>query len=105
MGTYAYTNKSSKDEFLDLLDEALFETRDMLSAIESGGEECELVHSIGVFEALENILVGLYADVRDHRHAVGGRPLSYMDLVTRFRSRIPFADVLETLNKVKRNGF
>lgn len=74
MGTYAYTNKSSKDEFLDLLDEALFETRDMLSAIESGGKECELVHSIGVFEALGNILVGLYADVRDHRHAVGGRP-------------------------------
>lgn len=96
---------TNKDEFLDLLDQAIFETRDMLSAIESEGEECELGDYVGVFEALETLLVGLHADVRDNRHAFDGQPLPYMDLLTRFRSRIPFADVLETLNKVQRNGF
>lgn len=77
----------------------------MLSVMESEGEECEIGDYVGVFEAPENILAGLRADVRDHRHACDGRPLPYMDLLTRFRSRIPFADVFETLNKVQRNGF
>ncbi|MHB8253251.1 MAG: hypothetical protein ACYDEV_06020 [Acidiferrobacter sp.] len=96
---------TNQDEFLDLLDQAIFETRDMLSVIESEGEECELGEYIGVFESLEKTLVALHADVRGGRHAFDGTALAYADTLARFRARIPFADILETLNQVQKSGF
>lgn len=96
---------TNKDEFLDLPDQAIFEARDMLSAIGSEGVECEIGDHVGGFETLETVLVGLHADMRDNRHAFDGQPLPDRDLLTRFRSQISSADVLETLNKVQRNGF
>lgn len=96
---------SDKEEFLDLLDQAIFETRDMLSIIESEGEECELGEYEGMFLALEKTLVALHAEIRDGRHQFGGPPLAYADLLVRFRAHIPFSDVLETLNQAQRSGF
>ena len=96
---------ATQEEFLDLLDQAIFETRDMLSVIESEGEDCELGEHIGVFEALEKMLVGLHGEICAGRHAFGGAPLPFADLLARFRARIPFADVLETLNQVQKGGF
>ncbi len=93
------------DEFLDLLDQAIFETRDMLSVIESEGEECELGEYRGLFETLERMLVTLHGDILEGRHRFDGEPLAYADLLAKFRARIPFADVLETLNQVQRNGW
>ncbi len=95
---------ANQEDFLDLLDQAIFETRDMLSAIESEGEDCELGEYVGVFEALEQILVGLHGEICAGRHVFDGAPLPYTDLLTRFRTRIPFADILETLNQVQKGG-
>ncbi|WP_298134781.1 hypothetical protein [Acidiferrobacter sp.] len=95
----------NQEEFLDLLDQAIFETRDMLSVIESEGEECELAENAGIFEALEKMLVDLHVEVCAGRHTFGGSSLAYADLLARFRSRIPFADVLEMLNTVQKGGF
>ncbi len=94
----------NRDEFLDLLDQAIFETRDMLSVIESEGEECELGEYVGVFEALEKMLLALHADILGGRHAFDGAPLAYSELVARFRARIPFVDVLDMLNQVQKGG-
>jgi len=96
---------TNKDEFLDLLDQAIFETRDMLSVIESEGEECELGEYVGVFETLEKMLVTLHADVQEGRHPFDGKALAYADVLTRFRPQIPFADILDTLSQVQKGGF
>ncbi|HUW97457.1 MAG TPA: hypothetical protein VMV40_01255 [Acidiferrobacter sp.] len=96
---------TNKDEFLDLLDQAIFETRDMLSVIESEGEECELGDHVEIFLALEQMLAALHADVQNGRHAFDGKALSYAALLARFRSRIPFADILDTLSLVQKGGF
>ena len=96
---------TNQEEFLDLLDQAIFETRDMLSVIESEGEDFEFGENAGVFEALERMLVALHAEICAGRHAFGGPPLAYAELLARFRSRIPFADVLEMLNGVQKGGF
>ncbi|MHB1671016.1 MAG: hypothetical protein ACYCVM_03035 [Acidiferrobacter sp.] len=95
---------ANQEEFLDLLDQAIFETRDMLSAIESEGEDCELGEYAGVFETLEKMLVGLHGEICAGRHVFGGAQLAYADLLARFRARIPFADILETLNQVQKGG-
>ncbi|WP_297390344.1 hypothetical protein [Acidiferrobacter sp.] len=94
----------NQEEFLDLLDQAIFETRDMLSVIESEGEDFELGENAGVFEALERILVALHAEICAGRHTFGGSPLAYAELLARFRSRIPFADILEVLNTAQKGG-
>ncbi|AWP23355.1 hypothetical protein C4901_08420 [Acidiferrobacter sp. SPIII_3] len=95
----------NQEEFLDLLDQAIFETRDMLSMIESEGEDFELGENAGVFEVLERMLVALHTEICAGHHAFGGSALAYTDLLARFRSRIPFADVLEMLNTVQKDGF
>ena len=95
----------NQEEFLDLLDQAIFETRDMLSMIESEGEDGELGENAGVFEVLEGMLVELHDEICAGRHTFGGSSLAYADLLVRFRSRIPFADVLEMLNAVQKSGF
>lgn len=96
---------ANQDEFLDLLDQAIFEVRDMLSAIETEGEEFDLGPYTGVFESLEAILIALHDDIRAGRHRFGAGALAYADLLERYRAHIPFADVLETLNAVQRRGF
>ncbi|MHB1566613.1 MAG: hypothetical protein ACYCXG_07855 [Acidiferrobacter sp.] len=96
---------TNQDEFLDLLDQAIFEVRDMLSAIETEGEEFDLGPYTGVFESFEKILMTLHDDIRSGRHRFGEGDLAYADLLERYRARIPFADVLETLNSVQRQGF
>jgi len=93
------------DEFLDLLDQAIFETRDMLSAIESEGEDGELGEHVGLFQTLETMLTTLHSDIGRGHHVFGGDSLAYSELLTRFRSSIPFTDILETLNQVQRSGF
>ena len=95
----------NQEEFLDLLYQAIFETRDMLSVIESEGEDGELGEHAGVFEVLERMLVELHAEICAGHHTFGGSALAYTELLARFRSRIPFADVLEMLNTVQKGGF
>lgn len=96
---------TNPDEFLDLLDQALFETRDMLSVIESEGEDSELGGYLGLFETLEGMLVALHAEVCARRHEFGGSELAYTELARRFRGQIPFADILDMLNQVQKDGF
>ncbi|MDA8389570.1 MAG: hypothetical protein M0Z76_02375 [Gammaproteobacteria bacterium] len=96
---------TNPDEFLDLLDQAIFETRDMLSAIETEGEEFDLGPYVGVFEALERILVGLFEEIQGGRHVFGEGSLGFTEIVERYRRQIPFADVLDMLNTVQRDGF
>lgn len=95
---------ASQDEFPDLLDQAIFEVRDMLSAIETEGAELELGPCTGVFESREKILMTLHDDIRGGRDRFGGDDLACADLLERYRARIPFADGLGTPNSVKRQG-
>ncbi len=96
---------ANPDEFLDLLDQAIFETRDMLSAIEVEGEEFDLGPYVGVFEALEQVLVALFEEIQGGRHTFGEGSLGFTDILERYRRQIPFADLLDVLNAVQRRGF
>lgn len=95
----------SLDEFLDLLDQAIFETDELLESVEFD-ETGEYEPFVPVYHKLGAELRALQSRLHsgDHDFA-NGADLGYMAILKEYRSVIPFAYLLEVLNHAHHSGF
>lgn len=97
----------SKDEYLDLVDQAIFEIDELLMCAEDEGDgDLEFTELLPVYEQLADSLRILHADIQSGAHAFASQSdLEFMPLVREWKNRIPFSDLLEALNTFHRVGF
>ncbi|MHB8741507.1 MAG: hypothetical protein ACYC9L_00105 [Sulfuricaulis sp.] len=98
----------TQDEYLDLVDQAIFEIEDVLMCAEDEGdpEDQEFSDILPVYEQLLRDIKKLHADVQQGRQAIGtGEDLPFMSQVTKWKERIPFQELLATLNYIYKTGY
>jgi len=98
----------TQDEYLDLVDQAIYEIEELLMCAQDEGdpEDSEFSDILPVYERLSSELRKLHADVLGSKQIIGkGEDLPFMPLVTQWRDRIPFHDLLTALNYVHKTGF
>ncbi len=97
----------SAEQFIHLLDEAIFEIKD---AIACAADEGDGMVDFTNDEQLYKILLEEYQALKEQfsadEIAVGrGKDLPFMPLVNRAHERIPFVDLLGLINHGYKNGF
>lgn len=99
-------NPTTVDEYLDFLDQAIFEANDLLASAEDEGEMDDLSQYRGVYERLAAELQALHEAVRGGRHHFGVKEdLPFMALARNWKKQLPMYDLLEVLNSVHKRGF
>ena len=97
----------TRDEYLDLVDQLIFEIEEVLMCAEDEGdpEDYEFSDLLPVYEQLSAELKKLHAAVLQGRHAFGAdRDLAFMPLVNNWKERIPFYNLFVTLNMLNKQG-
>jgi hypothetical protein len=95
----------TKDEYLDLLDQAIFETNDLLTAAEDDEEIDDFGAYLPIYEQLSKELQKLHDDVRDGRHQfANGADLPFMPVARKWKHKIPLFVLLDALNTAHRSG-
>ena len=95
---------ATPDEFLDFVDQAIFENDEMLESMEFD-EINDYEPFIPVYEQLAHALRQLLDEVKAGKHEFGdGSNLPFMELVERNKRMIPYADLLEAINRLHRQG-
>ena len=94
------------DDFLDLVDQAIYETDDVLmcAADEDDPEDSGITGILPVFEQLSRDLKSLHDAVRQGKRVFGQGDLVFMPLVQMWKQRIPYHDLSLTLNDIHRQG-
>ena len=98
----------TQDEYLDLIDQTIFEIEDVLMCAEDEGDPEDSAFSdvLPVYEKLSSDLKKLHADILQGRLAIGqGEDLPFMPLVSAWKERIPFLDLFAALNYTYKTGF
>ena len=97
---------TSPAEYLELVDQAIFEVEDLVRCAEDEDDDMvEFASRIPVYQDLLAQLRVLHAAVADGSHRFGGKQdLPFMTLVRQNRSRIPFYILLGTLNTLHKEG-
>lgn len=97
---------NDKDEFLDYLDQAIFETRDLLFSAKHEGDEDDFGGFVPVYEQLVQHLEKLPADILTGRPSFGGgQEPFFMPLIQRRKSQLPIYSLLEAMNTAQKQGF
>jgi hypothetical protein len=97
----------TRDEFLDLVDQLIFEIEEVLMCAQDEGdpEDSEFSDLLPLYEQLSADLKKLHAEVMQGTHTFGGdRDLPFMPLVNKWKERLPFHNLFATLNAVNRQG-
>ncbi len=94
----------SIEQFLELVDQALFEVAELIESIEYEEVE-EFAPYLPTYEQLRAQLQALAAEVKAGRHRFGGGDLPFMALLGPGRAVLPFRDLLEDINRAHRRGF
>lgn len=103
-----HTSPGTQDEFLDLVDQAIYEIDEimMCAADEGDPEDYQYSALLPLFEQIQRELKALHAAVAAGRHVFAdATDLAFMPLVRKWREHIPFHDVLEALNLAHKSGF
>ncbi|MBI3777446.1 MAG: hypothetical protein HY274_00760 [Gammaproteobacteria bacterium] len=98
----------TQDEYLDLVDQAIFEIEDVLMCAGDEGDPDDSAFSdiLPLYEKLSADLKQLHADILAGRQTIGrGEDLPFMPLVTKWKERIPFHDLLAAVNYTYKTGF
>lgn len=97
---------TSINEYLDLIDQAIFEVEDVLMcAADEGDEDWEFSDLLPVYQQLVAELKRLHGAVQGGRHVyANGTDLPFMALVRRHQERIPFSSLFEALNRTHLAG-
>jgi hypothetical protein len=97
----------TRDEFLDLVDQLIFEIEEVLMCSQDEGdpEDSEFSELLPVYERLSQDLKKLHAEIMQGRHAFGeNQDLPFMPLVNKWKDRLPFYNLFATLNIANRQG-
>jgi hypothetical protein len=98
----------TQDEFLDHVDQAIFELEDIIMCAQDEGdpEDHEFSDIMPVYEHLSKELKQLHVNVMQGQHAIGqGEDLPLMFVAAKWKERIPFYDLLTALNHAYKTGF
>ena len=89
------------DEYLDLIDQAIFEVEEVLMcAGDEGDEDWEFSDRLPLYQQLVAELKRLHAEVHARRHVYAtGTDLGFMGWARRNRESIPFINLLEAINQ------
>ena len=94
---------SNLEEYLELIDQALFEVDDTRAAMEYEMEGME--HALKFIDELERNLRQLRAALSAGEHVFGGADLPYMAIIAKQTLQtVPFKRLLEDINQVHRHG-
>lgn len=94
---------SNLEEYLGLIEQALFEISDLRAAIEFDMEGME--SSLGIVEELDHDLQHLKASLSEGSHIYANGDLPYMLKIKKLNYKtLPFKSLLEDINRVHRNG-
>ena len=97
----------SAEEFMHLLDEAIFELKDALASAEDVGDGIvDFTSDAPLYEQLLEEYKELKSQFSADEMVVGrGKDLPFMPLVIRAHERIPFVDLLDLINQGYKYGF
>jgi len=92
----------SAEQYVHMVDEAIIEVDELRSSYEYDAEGMGAVPPY--LSTLMQMLTDLRSSMADGSYEFGTTDLPYMGIVNRFRSRIPFADLLAMINKTHKEG-
>ena len=95
------------EDLLRLVDEAIFEAEDVLNCAEEEGEtDQHFTRVVPVATTLRAELHKLRADLASGQVEPGTRKdLLFMPMFMQWRDRLPFASLIEDINRACREGF
>jgi len=95
----------SVDEYLDLVDQAIFEMEDVLACAEDEGEDIDLSELTPLYEYLVKELKLLHAKLLSGNHSFGqGEAPAFAEPVAKWSRRIPCLDILNIIIRGYREG-
>jgi hypothetical protein len=95
----------NRDEFLDIVDQTIFEVDDLVASAADEGDEDDLGQYVPVYQQIATRLRVLRQDVLDGRHRFAdGTDLEVLTFSARWKAHIPVFSLLETLNAAHRRG-
>ena len=102
-----FSKPETIDEFLDIVDQAIFEIDEiLLCAEDEDGTDFQLSGMVHIYEVLATELKALHEDIKRGQHNFAdGADLAFMPLVEKARNFIPFVDLLGMLNRAHKEGF
>lgn len=95
----------NRDEFLDLVDQAMFEVDDLCASAEDEGDEDALSPYVPVYRQIEGRLQALRREVLEQRHSFAdGSDLEVFTFALKWKAQLPMFGLLDTLNMTHRRG-
>lgn len=102
------TTPKTPDEYLDLVDQAIFEIEDLLSSAAHEGMDdgWEISEFIPLYEYLRKELGELHKGLTSGHHQFGtGERLPFANDVAKWQAKLPCADILRVIVNSYRDGF
>jgi hypothetical protein len=95
------------DDYMGLINQALFEIEDLILCAEDEGEsEAEFSAVMPDLRAIEAGLKALHAEILGGNYVIGrGDDLPFMPVVQKVRKRLPIAVLMGAVNSVQKKGF
>lgn len=94
------------DDFLDLIDQAIFEVEDLVTSAGDEGEEEAFGRYLPVYEQLLSELRALHEAVQGGRHRFAdGSDLKAFTLAAKWKAHLPAYALIEKINGVHLRGF
>lgn len=92
-------------QFLELLDQGLFEVQDLIQSVEDEGEDVDLGQHLPVYHEIARDLQALDRSVRAGEHVFAdGHDLACYTKALPIRRRLPIFGLLEAINTAHRAG-
>jgi hypothetical protein len=92
----------SSEAYVKMVEQALIEVEELLSCYEYDMDD--VGKHLAYLEPLSQGLRHLRASMADGSYEFGNDDLSFMPLVVKHRSQLPFSELLVTINETHRNG-
>jgi hypothetical protein len=97
---------ATPEEFVALVDEAIFEIEELLACAEDEGEVQELGDRVAEYREIAGALSRLKSSIASGTHDYGNHgDLEFMAVARAIKGVIPFYSVLEALNLAHKRGF
>lgn len=95
------------DDYLELIDQAMFEVGDLIASAEYEGEgDAAFTTLMPVLGQIDAGLKALWKELESDNYAIGrGEDLPFMPVVIEHRNQLPIAGLLETINLAHKKGY
>lgn len=90
------------EQYVQMVEQAIIEVDELRSSYEYDAEEMGAVPPY--LDTLEQMLQDLRTTMAGGSYVFGNENLPFMEIVNRYRGRIPFADLLAMINKTHKEG-